>query len=533
MAYSLSSLDELPTEMPPVGTAATLHVSTAETERAAEAIAQTGRNIASAFETGSKTLAGYLEQQAQIENKTRASDATRQGRIGLSGLSADLLSKQGADALEAWKTYPQRQQEIIDSTIGTGTNPYQKLLIREQMNNHADALMDIGARHTAQQEKQYQKTTAAANENEHGNTALSMAMQGNLPEAYRNLDLAQDEAKNHIHLDLGIPPGKQLDELGKERLGPHVANVVEGIYLRGGPDALKNADDFYESMRGKIDEKSASIINRWLKGAHADSEADQAFQELKANAGTRMRGLGAGIGGVNAGFERAFREKFGVRPPGAGALLTPDEKNDTAAAIRRAGDVGGMPARAADNAMSLLGAHERGPGRLAIIDYLRTGGQHLDPATTAWCAAYVNASLNQAGLRGLSGPNQLVASQFETWGVPVGRTDVQKGDVIVETRGRAPGETGGHVGLATGVKRGASIEMISGNKHDSVAKSWVLATDLSIQFRRAGPSQMPSGSGSSAGILDQARAAIAKNPGAADAVKERLRTTYGIDPEGL
>ena len=50
-------------------------------------------------------------------------------------------------------------------------------------------------------------------------------------------------------------------------------------------------------------------------------------------------------------------------------------------------------------AASQMGFNERDQ-QAAIQDYLQTGGANLDPAVTAWCAAFVNASLQQTGIKG-------------------------------------------------------------------------------------------------------------------------------------
>ncbi len=56
-----------------------------------------------------------------------------------------------------------------------------------------------------------------------------------------------------------------------------------------------------------------------------------------------------------------------------------------------------------DIAQTQLGLNEK-KNAAALKDYLETGGVNLDPATTAWCAAFVNSSLAQAGLPGTGSP---------------------------------------------------------------------------------------------------------------------------------
>lgn len=144
----------------------------------------------------------------------------------------------------------------------------------------------------------------------------------------------------------------------------------------------------------------------------------------------------------------------------------------------------GAPADAVDDALRLEGLHER-RDRATIIEYLRTGGAGMDPATTSWCAAFVNASLQREGIRG---SGSAVATSFLRWGVPV-TGQIQKGDVLVESRGRHAGETGGHVGMATGRTHmgpsGLEYEIVAGNTKDSVRRYWISAH--SVTPRRALP----------------------------------------------
>lgn len=81
-----------------------------------------------------------------------------------------------------------------------------------------------------------------------------------------------------------------------------------------------------------------------------------------------------------------------------------------------------------------------------VRQFIRENGGSIDPATTAWCAAFVNASLAHEGIQG-SGAN--TASSFANWGVPV-TGGIQKGDVALEPPGE--GFTG-HVGMLTGRTR--------------------------------------------------------------------------------
>ncbi|MRG55300.1 hypothetical protein GF108_06845 [Phyllobacterium sp. SYP-B3895] len=138
-------------------------------------------------------------------------------------------------------------------------------------------------------------------------------------------------------------------------------------------------------------------------------------------------------------------------------------------------------AAAVDAAENLLGKNEKiDSGK--INAFLKAGGVDLNAAATAWCAGFVNSSLAQMGVRG-SGSN--VATSFSNWGIRVNPQEVARGDVLVQSRGRAVGQTGGHVGFATGQVRfrggRQELEMLSGNSADEVRKSWVNAGQVLIR----------------------------------------------------
>jgi cell wall-associated NlpC family hydrolase len=115
----------------------------------------------------------------------------------------------------------------------------------------------------------------------------------------------------------------------------------------------------------------------------------------------------------------------------------------------------------------------------------------LDPETEAWCAAMTNAALKNSGI---PGSGSAVANSFQTWGKAVPKSDTQAGDVVLFTRGKGPGQVGGHVGIATGNTRmhdGAEqIETIAGNSGHAVRRFWHNLNDPSVMIRRSGNDQV-------------------------------------------
>jgi uncharacterized protein (TIGR02594 family) len=125
-----------------------------------------------------------------------------------------------------------------------------------------------------------------------------------------------------------------------------------------------------------------------------------------------------------------------------------------------------------------LGLNERDQ-KAALSEYLATGGVNLDPAVTAWCAAAVNAALEQSGVEGTG---KLNARSFLDWGQEV--TDPQKGDVAVFSRGD-PNGWQGHVGFFDGYNPDGTIRVLGGNQGDSVSVA-SYSPDSLLGFRRAG-----------------------------------------------
>jgi uncharacterized protein (TIGR02594 family) len=143
------------------------------------------------------------------------------------------------------------------------------------------------------------------------------------------------------------------------------------------------------------------------------------------------------------------------------------------------GMMGGGQAAALQLASQYLGMNET-TDRQTIAAFLKAGGAALDPKLEAWCAAFVNSSLQQAGIRG---SGSAVANSFQNWGTPVPASQVMPGDVVLETKGKGPGQVGGHVGLGTGKYGGGKIGMLSGNSGNKVTDKMIPA-DNDIMVRR-------------------------------------------------
>lgn len=130
--------------------------------------------------------------------------------------------------------------------------------------------------------------------------------------------------------------------------------------------------------------------------------------------------------------------------------------------------------------MTALGLNEK-QQRSALMEYMADGGVNMDPATTAWCAGYVNGTLGKAGFKGTG---SLAARSFLKWGVEVtGKPEY--GDIMVFSRG--DDENAGHVGFFGGYDESGNMLILGGNQNDTVSITARNGSKL-IGVRRA-PSQ--------------------------------------------
>lgn len=132
-------------------------------------------------------------------------------------------------------------------------------------------------------------------------------------------------------------------------------------------------------------------------------------------------------------------------------------------------------------AKSFEGVDEVKDARVISAFIRKTAGININPATTAWCAAFVNGVL---GASGGEGTGRLNARSFLSWGEPV--TEPEQGDVVVFSRG-GKNSGKGHVGFYVGTEDRDGeqyIRVLSGNQSDSVNESLYPASRL-LGYRRA------------------------------------------------
>ena len=270
-------------------------------------------------------------------------------------------------------------------------------------------------------------------------------------------------------------------------------------------DAITGQEGSFREFGRNIGRQMVKFaVDQQLKGAlekvmpnpqkEALGRADAALAKLDA---LSSAGINAPQAVVNAGTVTLNGANLGalIGAPGSGPSILGAANDNRMGALASLGDpandidkaVASATADAVDRATSLLGAHEN-RNRGQVNAFLRQGGVDIDAAQTAWCAAFVNSALQQVGV---DGSGKLTASSFLDWGQKIDPSEVMKGDVLVDHRGRRPGEVGAHVGFATGATRmgprGLELQMVSGNASDQVKQEWHAASQL--EARRAGLDQ--------------------------------------------
>ncbi|WP_028164124.1 hypothetical protein [Bradyrhizobium elkanii] len=231
-------------------------------------------------------------------------------------------------------------------------------------------------------------------------------------------------------------------------------------------------------------------------------------------------GAGGVVGGGAFGYSGDAQGGAGAFPsaPGGGGAGAADGSGGTpngssvgpgqSAAGNAAsgnGEVG--PAAALAFARQHLGEDEI-KDQTKLSGFFREQGIKVNPATTAWCAAFVNANLKQAGLKG---SGSLVATSFLNYGSAVKSGDVQAGDIGVLARGRRAGQTGGHVGFLTGNTRKnprtgeLEVEMLGGNQggtasgRGGVSTQWRPASQVTVRRPDYTPNGQTAGPGTGKG----------------------------------
>ncbi|AXQ68293.1 tail length tape measure protein [Caulobacter phage CcrBL10] len=259
-----------------------------------------------------------------------------------------------------------------------------------------------------------------------------------------------------------------------------------------------------------------SIVNGALKSAAGDTAATQganAAQKLTEAALAQMKAAddqalaAADLKDATANFKKdlaplnfndlfkraqaladgTFQRTAAASKPGS-ALMAPSPAQTQANAAAVKATIASMGDRVYATAGQHLGQTES-KDAASLQAYFKANGVTIDPKKLSWCAAFVNAVLNQ---NGLAGTGDLRASSFKDYGSEVSRQDARKGDIVV-LKPQAPGATG-HVGFLDSFDKNGRVNILGGNQSDSVKVS-SFAADQVVSFRRTG-------SGGAAGGMD-------------------------------
>ncbi|MFI0847872.1 tape measure protein [Mesorhizobium sp. IMUNJ 23232] len=285
---------------------------------------------------------------------------------------------------------------------------------------------------------------------------------------------------------------KAFDDAGKAlatALGENALAVVDALAGRLGDTLPAAVGRFSTALRqaldllGKMDASSAAVV--------AQLEASPGFQPGALNTGPAGGFLNFDDGTAtpdNDPSKIPLPDQVDVTPErrvdpflgdagGRGADKLKQEAQKAADKLNDA--IARQTGVAVDAATTLIGQSENANAS-TINAFLKRGGVDLNAATTAWCAAFVNSALAQVGVKGTGSD---VATDFLNWGQAVDLANIQRGDVLVDPNGRRAGQTGGHVGFATGQLRITAegiqqVEMLSGNASDKVSADWVNASEI-------------------------------------------------------
>lgn len=363
-----------------------------------------GEGIEKAGDTGLDTL---MKMQ-QIDDRTHGAELHSWFSDRATDLSEAFLEKKGRAAKDALPTYKDDLNDLFSQAKAQAGNRNTELLLETQTRTLMDRLYGVGSHHAATQQDQWQATTARDSAKSYGDSASLYASQGRFDDVRQSL-FASDQETRNLAESMGFE-GPALDAQVAKNRGGNVKNIVEQMANAEGPNGgFMAASKWYQGQADTIDAGSRVAIENYLKGGLAK------------------------IAG-----EKIADDKMG-RPS--------------------------QPAPPMDIAARFVGADERNQRKL-LSDFIgNIGGKTVDPATTAWCAAFVNGVLRDAGLQGTG---SLAAKSFLNVGQSVSGTP-QQGDIVVLSRGDPNGPYG-HVGFYAGPgDTPGTVKLLGGNQSDKVS----------------------------------------------------------------
>ncbi len=258
------------------------------------------------------------------------------------------------------------------------------------------------------------------------------------------------------------------------------------------------------SAAGRFLSQLGTLRGQPLDAAHITDLRVHSF--VDASTGRRFQLPGGGVAG--SGFATIARNQLGHLPTEAQvqAVIRADQQRRTHAvetALNTQGLLRAAPATATPPASAATGRAGRvldiARGELGtkeirgardnprVVEYHQATSLKAKNDETAWCSAFVNWTMKQAGV---PGTNSAAARSWLNWGTAVQRDNahVKPGDVIVFPRGNNP--TQGHVAIVEEVLANGRVKVIGGNQGtgrgqpDGVTES-IRSLSESIGVRRA------------------------------------------------
>lgn len=371
-----------------------------------EALDRVGRGIVDVAEA-----VDYKDQlHAKADADTAYNQYMQHRRQVLYDPETGYLNTVGANALGESRSAALDELARRRAAVEQGLSPRALSAFSERANSIDNQVMDTSIQHQSNQQRTYTNTSldaAMAASLEAAGLAYNDEQVSNqfLAEAMRSL--------NEKAVLNGLPP-----EVVKAQRSELISNVTAQRATNMAFEDPIIADQFLDANRDNLDPNVYRDMKQTLKPVVLQRKADQRIAP--------------------------------VFQPGGAAAAPPRTE---AAAWQAAGLL--------SKAHTMMGMNEVEQND-AIRQYLADGGVNLDPAVTAWCAAFVNATL---GKQGISGTSSNMARSFMDWGMDASG-DPQLGDIVVLERGKPPF---GHVGFFNGYDENGNMRITGGNQGDAVS----------------------------------------------------------------
>ena len=330
-----------------------------------------------------------------------------------------------------------------------------------------------------------------------------------------SLDLARARLQEAINTRIALQAiiDKAAAEVASGPTGPNgQGQLAESFVLRRLSGFKTQNEDFIKQLR-------KTLVNLTIEDAGDAAKAAvdpiaKINREFDHQRDTVKRTAGA-LDQLTAAQDRQLRSNLnGVEKRRAAAI---DEERARQAAERKAARPGkdrsdlsaDTGARLLSTAQSYNGLNENRSGdRSTLKELFGEANLNIDPAITAWCAAFVNAVL---GKEKLPTNGSLAARSFLNYGSAVDRPE--KGDIVVLKRGGNAAQ--GHVGFYAGEGSNGTIRVTGGNQSNQVSTASFKRSDV-LAYRRAPTASQAEAAAEKAareaerlaGVHDRARDAI-------------------------